>query len=99
MASNTIQPLDIQKLTETTGNIYSSIAVIGLRANQLAAKTKAELNERLAEFTTSADAMEEVVENREQIEIAKFYEALPKPTLLALAEFMEDNTYFELTGE
>jgi RNA polymerase Rpb6 len=99
MPSPNIQPLNVLRLTDETGNIYKSIAILGIRSNQIASKVKAELNEKLAEFTTSADALEEVVENREQIEIAKHYEGLPKPTLLALAEFLNNGTYFELTPE
>lgn len=99
MASNTIQPLDVLRLSDQTQNVYATISIIGKRANQIGAKTKAELNEKLAEFSTSTDALEEVVENREQIEIAKHYEAQPKPTLLAVAEFLEGGTYFEATPE
>lgn len=99
MASPNIQPLDVLKLTDETGNVYKSIAILGLRANQISARMKAELNEKLAEFTINTDSLEEVVENREQIEIAKHYEALPKPTLLALEEFLQGGTFFEAPEE
>lgn len=97
--SNTIQSIDVLNLTDDTKNVYKSIAILGTRSNQIGSKLKAELNEKLAEFATHGDSLEEVVENREQIEIAKQYEAMPKPTLLALHEFMQHKTYFEETQE
>ena len=84
---------DMKALEQKTGNIYESIAVMAKRANQIAAEMKEELNGKLSEFTTSGDNLEEVFENREQIEISKHYERLPKPTLIAAQEFLEDKIY------
>ena len=80
---------DIEKLTEPTGNIYESVVVISKRAKQIAVNIKEELNNKLAEFATTVDNLEEVFENREQIEISKFYERMPKPTSTAVEEFLE----------
>jgi DNA-directed RNA polymerase subunit K/omega len=76
-----------------TGNVYKSVAVISKRANQISVKLKEELNSKLAEFATTVDNLEEVFENREQIEISKYYERLPKPTSLAIEEFLEKKVY------
>ncbi len=77
-----------------TGNIYETIAILSKRANQIGAELKEELNQKVSEFATHNDNLEEVFENREQIEIAKFYERLPKPTLLAIHEFLNGDIYF-----
>lgn len=77
-----------------TGNIYETVAILTKRANQIAAEMKEELNKKVEEFATNNDSLEEVFENREQIEIAKFYERLPKPTLIAIHEFLHDEIYF-----
>lgn len=77
-----------------TGNIYETVAILTKRANQIAAEMKEELNKKIEEFATNNDSLEEVFENREQIEIAKFYERLPKPTLIAIHEFLHDEIYF-----
>jgi DNA-directed RNA polymerase subunit K/omega len=79
---------------QTTGNVYETLAILGKRANQISLELKEELNKKIAEFATSNDNLEEIFENREQIEIAKFYERLPKPTLLAVQEFLEDQIYY-----
>ncbi len=71
---------DLDKLAEPTGNIYESVVVVSKRAKQIAVNLKEELNSKLAEFATTVDNLEEVFENREQIEISKFYERMPKPT-------------------
>lgn len=84
---------DLKAFEKKTGNIYESIAVMAKRANQIAAEMKEELNGKLSEFTTSGDNLEEIFENREQIEISKHYERLPKPTLIAAQEFLEDKIY------
>jgi DNA-directed RNA polymerase subunit K/omega len=78
---------------EQTGNMYMSVAVISKRANQISVKLKEELNSKLAEFATTVDNLEEVFENREQIEISKYYERMPKPTNLAIEEFLEGKVY------
>lgn len=77
-----------------TGNIYETVVILTKRANQIAAEMKEELNKKIEEFATNNDSLEEVFENREQIEIAKFYERLPKPTLIAIHEFLHDEIYF-----
>jgi DNA-directed RNA polymerase subunit K/omega len=80
---------DVDKIAAHTGNVYESVVVISKRARQIAINIKEELNNKLAEFATTVDNLEEVFENREQIEISKFYERLPKPTTTALEEFLE----------
>ncbi|MBL0104044.1 MAG: DNA-directed RNA polymerase subunit omega [Bacteroidetes bacterium] len=77
-----------------TGNVYESLVVIAKRANQIASEMKEELNSKLSEFNSSTDNLEEVFENREQIEISKYYERLPKPTLIAIQEFTDHKIYF-----
>ena len=80
-------------LDTPTSNIYESIAVVSKRANQISKELKEELTGKLAEFATSTDNLEEIFENREQIEISKFYERLPKPTSIAVQEFLEGKVY------
>lgn len=80
---------DLDKIAEQTGNVYESVVIISKRARQIAINIKEELNNKLAEFATTVDNLEEVFENREQIEISKFYERLPKPTTTATEEFLE----------
>jgi DNA-directed RNA polymerase subunit K/omega len=80
---------DLDKIAEQTGNVYQSVVVVSKRARQIAVNIKEELNNKLAEFATTVDNLEEVFENREQIEISKFYERLPKPTTTATEEFLE----------
>jgi len=77
-----------------TGNIYETVVILSKRSNQIGATLKEELNQKVSEFTTHSDNLEEVFENREQIEIAKYYERLPKPTLLAIHEFLNSDIYF-----
>ncbi|MDT8393513.1 MAG: DNA-directed RNA polymerase subunit omega [Bacteroidales bacterium] len=84
---------DKHRFYEQTGNIYKSVAVLSKRANQIGLEMKEELNRKIAEFATTSDNLEEIFENREQIEIAKFYEQLPKPTLIAIHEFMNKQIY------
>jgi len=85
---------NIEKLYDATGNIYESVVIIGKRANQIAVELKQELNKKLEEFSSFTDNLEEVFENKEQIEISKYYERLPKPTLIALQEFEESKIYY-----
>lgn len=85
---------DIMTLADETGNIYESIAIIGKRANQISVDIKQELSKKLQEFASATDNLDEVFENREQIEISRFYEKLPKPTLIATQEFIEDKVYY-----
>ncbi len=81
-------------LCDETGNIYESVAIIAKRANQIAAEIKSDLSKKLQEFASYNDSLEEVFENREQIEISRYYEKLPKPSLLATEEFVENNIYW-----
>ena len=85
---------NIMDLCDETGNIYESVAIIGKRANQISVQIKEDLSKKLAEFASYNDSLEEVFENREQIEISRYYEKLPKPTLLATLEFVEDKVYY-----
>ncbi len=87
---------DLRLLDKDTGNLYQSVVIISKRANQIGHEMKEELNSKLEEFTSSTDNLEEVFENREQIEIAKHYEQLPKPSLIAITEFLKDNVYFRI---
>lgn len=84
---------DMIAMAEQTGNVYETVCVIAKRANQISADLKKELEKKLQEFASS-DNLEEVSENREQIEISKFYEKLPKPTLIATQEYVEHKLYF-----
>ena len=85
---------NIMDLCKDTDNIYESVAIIAKRANQISAQIKEALSKKLAEFASYNDSLEEVFENREQIEISRYYEKLPKPTLLATQEFIEDKIYW-----
>jgi DNA-directed RNA polymerase subunit K/omega len=92
-ASSTITRNQID-LDKQTGNIYESLVIISRRANQISTDIKEELNKKLEEFASYTDNLEEIFENREQIEISKFYERLPKPTLIAIQEFLEGKIYY-----
>ncbi|MFT5886609.1 MAG: DNA-directed RNA polymerase subunit K/omega [Psychromonas sp.] len=85
---------DTDKLAAKTGNIYKSVFISSKRARQIAVKIKDELTGKLAEFASTVDNLEEIFENREQIEISKFYERQPKATSMALEEFMEDEILY-----
>ena len=85
---------DIMDLCDETGNIYESVAISGKRANQISLDIKNELSKKLQEFASVSDNLDEVFENREQIEISRFYEKLPKPSLIATQEFVEGKIYF-----
>ncbi len=85
---------DVRQLDKKTGNIYESLVIIAKRANQISNNMKEELQNKLSEFASSNDNLEEVFENREQIEISKHYERMPKPTLIAVDEFLNDKVYF-----
>ena len=85
-----------RKLVDPTGNIYESINIIARRANQIATEIKTELNRKLADFSAPSDSsVEETFENREQIEISRYYERLPKPAIIATEEFLDDEVYFK----
>ncbi|KAB1065666.1 DNA-directed RNA polymerase subunit omega [Salibacter halophilus] len=85
---------DVDKIGDVTGNVYEALSVVAKRADQIGLEIKDELNSKLEEFASSSDNLEEIFENREQIEISKFYERLPKPTALALEEFSNGETYY-----
>ncbi|WP_373511106.1 DNA-directed RNA polymerase subunit omega [Persicitalea sp.] len=96
MSTNTnpsIITRDTDKIAAVTGNLYESVSIISKRARQISSKMKEELNNKLAEFASGVDNLEEVFENREQIEISKFYERMPKPGSISIDEFMEGKTY------
>jgi DNA-directed RNA polymerase subunit K/omega len=90
---------DTDKIAEPTGNIYESVAVISKRARQVSISMKEELNSKLAEFASTVDNLEEVFENREQIEISRFYERMPKPTSIAIEEFMDGELTYKKIEE
>ncbi|MBU3853831.1 MAG: DNA-directed RNA polymerase subunit omega [Candidatus Paraprevotella stercoravium] len=92
-ATNTVTR-NIMDLCDETGNIYESVVIIGKRANQISVDIKNELSKKLQEFASVSDSLDEVFENREQIEISRYYEKLPKPTLIATQEFIEGKVYF-----
>ena len=85
---------DVVELWNETDNVYESVAIIAKRANQISVEIKQYLIKKLAEFASYSDSLEEVFENREQIEISRYYEKLPKPTLLATQEFLDGNVYW-----
>ena len=89
-APTTTVTRDMMELCEDTGNVYESVAIIGKRANQISV----DLSKKLAEFASYNDNLEEVFENREQIEISRYYEKLPKPTLIATQEYVEGKIYY-----
>ena len=85
---------NLSELANPTGNIYETVMIIAKRANQISANVKQELSQKLEEFSNYADTLEETFENREQIEISKHYERLPKPTLIAVEEFRNNEIYY-----
>lgn len=90
MANASIVTKNTKELAAKTGNVYESIFVVGERASQICITTKEELSSKLAEFASTVDNLEEIFENREQIEISKYYERMPKPAQAALEEFYQD---------
>ena len=87
-----------RKLTDIdgpTGNVYESVTIIAKRVNQISTELKQELNRKLADFSTTTDSLEETFENREQIEISKYYERIPKPVLIATEEFLDGEVVFK----
>jgi DNA-directed RNA polymerase subunit K/omega len=84
---------NIEDFTKETGNVYETVSAISKRANQISSELKEELNQKISEFATTSDNLEEVFENREQIEIAKYFEHLPKPTLIAVQEYINSEIY------
>jgi DNA-directed RNA polymerase subunit K/omega len=92
--ANIVETKSLEDIKNKTGNIYESIAIISKRANQINITLKEELHSKLEEFASHTDSLEEIHENKEQIEISRAYERLPNPALLATQEFMEDKIYF-----
>lgn len=90
---------DKNKVDSETGNIYESISIIAKRASQINSEIKKELVEKLEEFATYNDSLEEVFENKEQIEVSKFYERLPKPQAIAVKEWLDGNIYHRYTDD
>ena len=86
-------------IEEKTGNVYQSIAIIGKRAEQINQEMKTELIQKLDEFASHTDSLEEIFENREQIEVSKFYERLPKPTSIAIKEWITNDIYYRNPNE
>lgn len=97
--TNIIETRDVNELKGKTGNVYESIAIISKRANQINISLKEELHNKLEEFASHTDSLEEVHENKEQIEISRAYERMPNPALLATAEFIEDKVYHRKNEE
>ena len=97
--SSVVEPKSLFDLKEKTGNLYESIAIIAKRANQINITIKEELHNKLEEFASHTDSLEEIHENKEQIEISKAYERMPNPALLASQEFIEDKIYYRKNEE
>lgn len=97
--SNVVDTKDVNAIREKTGNVYESIAIISKRANQINIALKEELHNKLEEFASHTDSLEEIHENKEQIEISKAYEKMPNPALLATQEFMDDKIYHRKNEE
>ncbi len=85
---------DLVEMAEPTGNIYETVSIIAKRANQIAGEMRHDLEKKLQEFASLNDNLEEVNENREQIEISRYYEKLPKPTLIATQEYIDGKLYY-----
>lgn len=94
--SRNAETMDLRYLDDGTSNIYLATVVISKRANQIAERQKEELRNKLEPFINDSDNLEEIQENREQIEISLSYERMPKPTILATHEFLDGKTYFRL---
>ncbi len=97
--SSNVEPKKLIDLKNKTGNLYESIAIIAKRANQINITIKEELHSKLEEFASHTDSLEEIHENKEQIEISRAYERMPNAPLLATTEFLEDKVYFRRNDE
>jgi DNA-directed RNA polymerase subunit K/omega len=97
--SNNIETRDVNDLKNKTGNLYESIAIIAKRANQINISVKEELHNKLEEFASHTDSLEEIHENKEQIEISRAYERMPNPALLATQEFLDSKVYYRKNEE
>ena len=98
-ATASIITRDINELSKETGNIYKTVNILGKRARQIAIQSKEELNAKLAEFASTVDNLEEIFENREQIEISRFYERMPKAPSVSLEEYLDDDIYWRKRDE
>lgn len=97
--SSSVEPKKLSDMKDKTGNLYESIAIIAKRANQINISVKEELHSKLEEFASHTDSLEEIHENKEQIEISRAYERMPNPALLATTEFLDDKVYFRKNDE
>jgi DNA-directed RNA polymerase subunit K/omega len=97
--SNVVETKNLIDIKATTGNLYESIAIIARRANQINISIKEELHNKLEEFASHTDSLEEIHENKEQIEISKAYERMPNPAILATQEFLDNKIYFRKNTE
>ena len=98
-ASNTTETRNLDVLSEKTGNIYETVSIISRRAVQLNKEIKEELLMKLEEFATPNESIDEIFENSEQVEVSKFYEKLPKATLISIQEWLEEKIYYRDTQE
>jgi DNA-directed RNA polymerase subunit K/omega len=98
-AAKTTVTRDVSKLDKEIGNVYETVAILGKRANQISVAIKEELSAKLEEFAVSGENLEEVYENREQIEVSKHYERMPKPGALAIQELLDGKLYYRRAGE
>jgi DNA-directed RNA polymerase subunit K/omega len=98
-AVNTTITRDLRDIENKAGNIYEAIVILSKRSNQISKEMKEELVSKLSDFASSTDNLEEIFENREQIEISKFYEKLPKPVSIAIQELLEEGIYFRRPSE
>ena len=98
-AESTTVTRNMNDIENVTGNVYESCVVVAKRSNQIAVDLKEELVGKLNEFASSTDNLEEIFENREQIEISRFYERLPKTNAMALKEFLDDKVYMRVPSE
>ncbi len=97
--NNVVETINLVDVKAVTGNLYESIAIISKRANQINISIKEELHNKLEEFASQTDSLEEIHENKEQIEISKAYERMPNPALLATAEFMQNKIYYRRSDD
>jgi len=97
-AEKTTITRDLETIIDKSGNIYQSLIAISKRSNQISSEMREELTSKLAEFASSTDNLEEIFENREQIEISKFYESLPKPVAIAIQEYIDGKVYVRDTS-
>ena len=90
---------DMIELSKDPGNVYETVSIIARRANQIAAQMKVDLEKKLQEFAPYNDTLDEISENREQIEISRYYERLPKPTLIATQEYIDDKLFYHKSNK